>query len=174
MRKRPKKRNDRSKIKPPESVDIFSEKYGVKGRVQSDGITEMLSFEYGGRRHELLLSRTLTDDFPKYWLEIMEKNLEYHSAPEKAPRLYNWTIRIHRAHGAVVGHPHIADSPYVTTTEIRGIEIDDELGVAVITTDNTVYRAGLKDCNFGLQREYAAELPRYEELREKYYQGEEE
>ena len=173
MRKRPKKRNDRSKIKPPESVDIFSGKYGVRGRVQSDGITERLSFEYGGRRHELLLSRTLTANFPKYWLEIMEKNLGYLTAPEKAPRLYNWTIRIHRAHGAVVGHPHIADSPYVTTTALNGIEIDDELGVAVITTDNTVYRAGLKDCNYGLQREYAAELPRYEELREKYYQGEE-
>lgn len=157
-------------VEPRKVIDIYSGKYGVGGQVKDYGVAVKLYFEYNGRAHEIGLSRSPKGELSQVGLSTMETVIEYLSEPIQIPRLYYWSVRLGRAHGIVNGHPKQPDTTYIHTSLIREIEIDDEHGEAVITTDNRIYRAELRSCAFGLQAEYANELPRYEELRERYYQ----
>lgn len=159
----------REPVEPQKIYDIFSEKHSTNGQIRDYGMVVMLYFEYNGREHEIGLSRSLREDIPKHGLDIMETVIEHLSSPVDTPRLYYWSIRMNRAHGNVIGHPRIDDSTHIHTSKIRSVEIDDEHGEAIITSENRIYHAELKYCDFGIQDEYASELPRYEELHEKYY-----
>jgi len=75
-------------------------------------------------------------------------------------------------HGNVTGHGRIEDSIYIHTSPVHSYHIDWEKEELVAQTRNSLYHCPLVYCRFSRQEIWAAVLPEYEKIKERYFDKE--
>ena len=163
-----------------EEIDVYSEKYDIRGTVRDYGMVTKLFFTYEGRDIVMGIRRNVLkdekyEDLGKNIIESYIENLS-NSKDGKKLMLHYWHVdeeeidgEVFRVgHGIVSGHKKIEDSIYSHTSAVEAVYIDEDAGELVLTTRNSVYHCPLEYCNFKKQDKYPHILPDYERLKEKY------
>ncbi len=165
-------------------LEIYSEKYNLKGEILDYGFVINLKFFYSGCSPKIALSRPLNEKLEttdealiKLGLEMMETYVEKLSkTPQRLLMLHHWYLSIGEcdgekitiAHGIVSGHPNLTDSTSIHTSLVRDIDVDLEAGVVRIITKNSVYNCPLDSCRWRRMAEYSYLLPDFDGLKKKY------
>ena len=163
-----------------EEIEIYSEKYNIHGVVRDYGAVTKLSFSYEGKDIEMAIHRNILlgerlGDVGRDTMESYITNLTSHESGRKL-QVHYWyiedleedgkTYRI--GHGIVTGHKYLEDANYIHTSAVRAIQVDEQEGEVVMTTNNSVYHCPLAYCSFGKQDKYPNIIPRYKQLKKKY------
>ena len=157
---------------------VKSEKYGVAGEILDYGMVIKLFFSYQGKDVVIGLDRIWEDTedaWKKRGQEILDSYMEHLNVEEKKAMLFYWNVNfiedgIMLAHGNVTGHPKLADSYYIHTSEVEEICLDKDKEEVLIKTNHTVYHCPFHYCNFAKQDEMPDLIPEYAWLKE-HYQG---
>lgn len=159
-------------MEPNKIIEIYSEKHKTNGRIEHYSMVTKLIFTYEGRDHTIGIRQSLNADLAQTGLQMMETAIERLVTRLDRVYLHYWYIEQRPngmlAHGIVNGHPKLADSIRIHTSKIKGIEIDEENGEAVISTENTDYHCPLNYWRFRKQDKYPDAIEEYEELKAKY------
>lgn len=159
-------------------INVYSEKYDIKGVVKDYGMVTKLSFSYGGRCIEMGIDRNPLEkeSFEKLGQQIIESYIDNLVTEDRKITLHYWHIDEHVTeagkyrigHGIVTGHPRISDACKMHTSNIKAIYTDFENGELVVITMNNEYHCPLTYCNWKKQDEYAHVIPDYEKVKAKY------
>ena len=163
-----------------EEIDVYSEKYDIRGTVRDYGMVTKLFFTYEGKEIVMGIRRNAWkdekyEDLGKNIIESYIENLSHYEEGKKL-RLHYWFVNkqeidgevFNVGHGIVSGHKKIDDSVFLHTSEVEAVHIDEDAGELLLTTKNSVYHCPLEYCNFKEQDKNPDILPDYEKLKEKY------
>ncbi len=163
-----------------EEIEVYSEKYDIRGVIRDYGVVTKLFFTHEGKEIVMGIRRNVLkkekfEEIGRDLIDTYVTNLAYHAEGRKL-ELHYWYVsdeeyhgeRFRIGHGIVTGHKKLADSIDMYTSSVEGIQIDEEEGEAVLTTRNSVYHCPLSYCRFGRQDRYPDIIPDYERLKEKY------
>lgn len=161
-----------------QEIEVYSEKYDIKGVIKDYGMVTKLSFSYGGRDIEMGIDRNPLgkESFEVIGQQIIDSYISNLAMEGRKITLHYWYIEEHTTemgmfrigHGIVTGHPRISDACDMHTSNIRTIFTDFEKGELVVTTMNNEYHCPLEYCRWKRQDEYAHVIPDYEEVKERY------
>lgn len=161
-----------------QEIPVYSEKYGVHGKVLDYGVVTKLVFSYDGKDLEVgIHNNPLMDtDYVQTGRQILESFIENLSSKNRKVMLHNWYIEDHMsqrngryalAHGIVTGHNRLPDSIFCHTSKIRETYVNGE-GELVILTMNTEYHCPLNSCDWERQDQYVDMILDYENIKEEY------
>ena len=169
-----------SKTMLKEEVEIYSDKFDIRGIVRDYGAVTKLSFSYEGKHIEMAIHRNIIQgerlgDAGRNTMESYISNLASHENGRKL-QFHYWYIdecvikgeTYLQGHGIVTGHKHLQDATYIHTTAVQAIHIDEEAEELIMTTRNSVYHCPLAYCSFSKQDEYPDIIPGYKQLKKKY------
>jgi len=169
-----------SKTMLKEEVEIYSEKFDIRGVVRDYGAVTKLSFSYEGKYIEMAVHRNIIQgerlgDVGRKTMESYILNLASHENGRKL-QLHYWFIDEHvikgetylQGHGIVTGHKHLQDATYINTTAVQAIHIDEESDELIMMTRNSVYHCPLAYCRFSKQDEQPDIVPEYNIIKKKY------
>ena len=159
-------------------IEVYSQKYDIKGVIRDYGVVVKLFFTYQGRDIEIALDVNPLE-CEKYELtgqQIIDFYISNLATEHKKISLYDWYIDEHVsekgkycvAHGIVTGHDRLPDSCYCHTSKIRTIYVNFEENELVVITRNTIYHCPLEYCRWKEQDEYAHVIPDYAKIKEQY------
>ncbi len=159
-------------MKPDRTIEVYSQKYQVTGKIQDFDMVVKLVFTYEGREHTIGIKQPFDADLALTGLSIMETAIERLITQLDKVFLHYWYIeKVENkmiAHGIVNGHPKLNDTTYINTTRINGVEVDTEKEEAIIITKNTTYHCPLIYWNFKGQDKYPDAVEKYDELKALY------
>ena len=159
-------------------IPVYSEKYGVHGKVLDYCVVTKLVFNYNGKDLELgIHNNPLMDtDYVQTGCQILESYIENLSSKDRKVMLHNWFIEDHLsqrngryalAHGIVTGHSRLPDSIFIYTSKIRETYVNGE-GELVVMTMNTEYHCPLNSCDWERQDQYPDMILEYEKIKAEY------
>lgn len=161
-------------MKPEKIIELYSEKYSVKGRIEDYGVVIKLMFSYDGKEYVLGLHNCLNKTLDESGLETMESTIEHLASSGKGNMyLHYWYIQscngIFIARGNVTGNPKINDSVRIHTSPVVSVSVDENNGEVLVFTVNSIYHCPLDYWDFGKQDEYEIKdlIPDYDSLKEK-------
>lgn len=161
-----------------QEIPVYSEKYGVHGKVLDYGVVTKLVFNYDGKDIELGIHNNplMNTDYAQIGQQILESFIENLNSKDRKVMLHNWYIEDHLsqrsgryalAHGIVTGHNRLPDSIFCHTSKIRETYVNGE-GELVVLTMNTEYHCPLNSCDWERQDQYVDMIPDYENIKEEY------
>ena len=159
-------------------IQVYSEKYGVHGKVLDYGVVTKLVFNYNGKDLEVGIHNNplMNTDYAQMGQQIMESYIENLSSKDRKVMLHNWYIEDHLsqrsgryalAHGIVTGHTRLPDSIFIYTSKIRETYVNGE-GELVVMTMNTEYHCPLNSCDWERQDQYPDMILEYEKIKAEY------
>ena len=159
-------------------IPVYSEKYGVHGKVLDYGVVTKLVFNYNGKDLEVGIHNNplMNTDYVQTGRQIMESYIENLSSKDRKVMLHNWYIEDHLsqrngryalAHGIVTGHSRLPDSIFIYTSKIRETYVNGE-GELVVVTMNTEYHCPLNSCDWERQDQYPDMILEYEKIKAEY------
>ena len=163
-----------------EEIDVYSEKYDIRGVVRVYTMVTKLFFTYDDKEIVMGIRRNVLngekyEDLGRNIIESYIENLASHKEGRRL-QLHYWYVEereedgevVRIGHGIVSGHKKLADAIDMYTSAVEAIHVDEEAGELVLTTQNSVYHCPLAYCRFKKQDKYPNILPDYERLKEKY------
>ncbi len=160
-----------------QEINVYSDKYDIKGVIKDYGMVIKLVFSYNGRRIVMGMSRPFPgSSYELLGRQIIDSYVDNLVNDNEKLMLHYWYVesfvsegeRYQMGHGVVTGHQRLTDGTWIHTSVVNDIHVDTEAEELVVTTMNSVYHCPLAYCDWEHQDEYSEVIPDYEVLSKKY------
>ena len=160
-------------------IEVYSNKYDIKGRIIDAGFVVKLIFEYAGRTVTMGLDRSVSHKgtYQEEGEQLIDSYIDnLYSEQDNEIKVYNWYFEdLHtflRLRGVVTGHSEFNDGTAIYLF-VKSYEVDFNRDEVRVYLEDVVYHCPLMYMNFRKQNKRDPEhsiFPEFEEI-EKRYKG---